>query len=98
MEEITIFSGEVIDVVTGYKYLYPKSRQEADKVQAKYDFIFTKHNVWFYMASCDDHTQFTSIDFNLNLPVENSGELWKIIDAKTGEIIESGGGKLKIVR
>jgi len=88
-----IFTGEAIDVENQYKYTYPKSRQEMEKVRADFDFIFTKYDLWFYMSSANDSNLFTSMEFNLNLPVENAGESWKVINARTGEIILEGSGK-----
>jgi len=89
-----IFSGEAIDVVNNHKYTYPKSNKDMLGVKVKYDFIFSKGDLWFYMSSADDFNTFTSDEFQLHVLIENANEEWKVVDAKTGEIMLEGGFKI----
>lgn len=77
-----IHSEVTFDMYTGREIRYPMPQP----LIRKYDFVFTKDGKWRYISSSDEPKWFHQITI---APVEAKGEKWRIVEAATGEIVES---------
>ena len=80
------FVGTVKDMYGERDHIYPATDELITEIGLKYDFIFTREGVWFYISSSHNGEAF--LDLLLDEPVEENDEQWKIVDAITGEIFK----------
>ena len=78
------FARKATDMFEGSAIKYPPP---PDETHAKYDFHFTKKRKWYYVNSFDKLTQ-VDVKKQKRLII-SKGEKWRIVVAKTGEIVQS---------
>lgn len=77
---------KAIDYEHGEIHNYPPLEQDIHKLILRYDFIFTKNGVWYYISSSNDFKEFDNKGYDLRKPIEEHNESWAIVNNITGVV------------